>query len=80
MNPDSASKFIEFMLRPENMAMVSNFARYANASTAANEYLNQARKAARELQRPAEVGMRFLQTCGEEATALIDRVWTKVKG
>jgi spermidine/putrescine transport system substrate-binding protein len=79
-NPDNARAFIEFMLRPENMAAVSNFARYANASTAANEFLDDAMQAAPELDVPSEIEVRFLKTCDEAATALIDRVWTKVKG
>jgi spermidine/putrescine transport system substrate-binding protein len=79
-NPDNAKKFIEFMLRPENMAAVSNFARYSNASTAADAFLDPALAGAPELKVPDGIPVRFLETCGEEATRLIDRVWTSVKG
>jgi spermidine/putrescine transport system substrate-binding protein len=79
-NPENAKLFIEFMLRPENMAAVSNFARYANVSSAADEYLDDALKTATELKLPPEVPVRFMVTCDGDATALMDRVWTKVKG
>ncbi|MDV7103658.1 polyamine ABC transporter substrate-binding protein [Vibrio sp. TH_r3] len=40
-HPDNAMKFINYLLRPEVMANISNYVWYANANTASREFLDQ---------------------------------------
>ncbi|WP_037312883.1 extracellular solute-binding protein [Ruegeria halocynthiae] len=78
-HPENAEKFISYLMQPENIAMVSNHARFANAVPGADQYLDAELRDAPELAAPDGVDIKFLVTCGEDANRLIDRVWTKVK-
>ncbi|MDP9096188.1 MAG: extracellular solute-binding protein, partial [Pseudomonadota bacterium] len=78
-DPENAKKFIEFLLKPENSAMSSNFTHYASAVTGAAAFYDPAMRDAPELKVPENVKMAFTPACPEEATKLMDRVWTKLK-
>jgi spermidine/putrescine transport system substrate-binding protein len=78
-NPENAKKFVQFLLKPENIAMVSNFAGYANGIPASKNFLNKDMANAPELTLPKGINAKFLITCDGASTKLVDRVWTKVK-
>ncbi len=78
-DPDNAKLFIQFMMKPENSAMSSNFTHYASAVTGAAADYDAAMKDAPELKVPTDIKMAFTPSCPEEATKLMDRVWTKLK-
>ena len=78
-NYDNALRFIAFMLEPENAAMQSNFAGYANGIAESNLFMSAELKAAPEVNAPADVKAVFSQTCPEAAIRLADRVWTKLQ-
>ena len=78
-NRESALKFMEFMLQPENMAIQTNFSGYANAIKGSEAFMNDDLKDAPELQVPEGVKVHFQSTCPENAIRLLDKVWTKVK-
>ncbi len=78
-DPENAKKFIAFLLKPENSAMSSNFTHYASAVTGAEAHYDPAMRDAPELKVPADMKMAFTPACPEEATKLMDRVWTKLK-
>ena len=77
-NVDNAKKFMNFLMVPENMAMLSNFASYANAIPDSTQYLDEALKSSQALNVPSEVPVKFNEACGEKAQKLMDRVWTTV--
>lgn len=75
---DNALKFIDFMLKPENMAIQSNFAKYSNAVKGSREFMSPDLKDAPEINPPADVKTVFQPVCSEKAIKLRDRVWTKL--
>lgn len=78
-NPENARRFVEFMMKPENSAVSSNFTHYASAIVGASDHYDAAMKDAPELKVPADLKIVFTPTCPEAATKLMDRVWTKLK-
>ncbi len=78
-DPENAKKFVEFMLKPENSAMSSNFTHYASAISGADASYDPSMKDAPELKVPDGIKMTFTPACPEVATKLIDRVWTQIK-
>lgn len=78
-DPENARKFVEFLMKPENSAISSNFTHYASAIQGAEASYDSAMKDAPELKVPADLKMAFTPACPEAATKLMDRVWTKLK-
>ena len=77
-NYDNAKTFMNWLMAPENMAMVSNFARYANAIPSSNEFLDEALAGAPENNPPADVEVRVSETCGPKFVKALDKIWTKL--
>ena len=78
-NYDNALKFIAFMLKPENIAIQSNFSGYANGIIGSEAFFKEGLKGAPELTVPDGIPVRFQITCPEEAIRILDQIWTKVK-
>ena len=78
-DPDNAKLFVEFLLKPENSGMSSNFTHYDSAIKGADAFFDPAMKDAPELKVPETMKIAFTPACPEEATKLMDRVWTKLK-
>ncbi|HEX4953654.1 MAG TPA: spermidine/putrescine ABC transporter substrate-binding protein [Thermoanaerobaculia bacterium] len=79
-NPDAAHRFIEFLLRPEIGAQLSNFNRYPTPNEAAMPFIAEADRNDPAVYPPPEVmaKLEYLEDVGE-ATRLYDEVWTAVK-
>ena len=77
-NIDEAKAFMNFVMHPENMAILSNFAAYANAIPESSQYLSEDMKNATKIQVPDGIPVKFGQACNKESEALIDKVWTKL--
>ena len=77
-NIESAKKFMNFLLAPENMAMLSNYASYANAVPDSREFLSETLQNAQATTVPDGVPVVFGAACNETAQKLVDRVWTRV--
>ncbi len=78
-DPDNAKLFVQFMLKPENSAMSSNYTHYASAITGKEAFYDPAMRDAPELKVPEGTKIVFTPSCPEAATKLMDRVWTKLK-
>ncbi len=79
-NRDSAIKFMDFLLEPENIAAVSNFARYGLGVTGAESYLDPALATLPESNPPADAGAgAFIEVCDEATQAVYDQIWTNLK-
>jgi spermidine/putrescine transport system substrate-binding protein len=69
-NKDSAIKFMEFMMQPENAALQTNFARYANVISGSEAFLAEDLKTAPEIIVPKGVKAIFVPACSEKAIKL----------
>ena len=69
---------MNFLMHPENMAMLSNFAAYANAILESKNYLSDDMKNAKNIQVPGDVPVKFGKACNAKAQGLVDKVWTRV--
>ena len=79
-NVDEAYKFLDFIMIPENAAMLSGFARYANGIAGSDAFMPEDMKTAPEIIVPAEfvAAGRFLPTCPPSATELYTAIWTEL--
>ena len=77
-NVEEAKAFMNFVMHPENMAILSNFAAYANAIPESVNYLSDDMKNATNIQVPDGIPVKFGQACNKESQALVDKVWTKL--
>ena len=77
-NIEEAKAFMNFLMHPENMAMLSNFAAYANAIPESQKYLSDKMKNATNIQVPDGIPVKFGQACNANSQTLIDKVWTRL--
>lgn len=79
-NRANALKFMDFLLEPENIAAVSNFAQYSAGVKGVNELLTEDLKTSRESNPPADAPAgSFIQVCDESTQKLYEQIWTNVK-
>ncbi|SLN73205.1 Spermidine/putrescine-binding periplasmic protein precursor [Falsiruegeria litorea R37] len=79
-NRDSALKFMDFLLEPENIAAVTNYARYNAGVTGVGEFLDPELATQPEKNPHDKVGPGvFIEVCSEEVQAVYDQIWTNVK-
>ncbi|WP_375258158.1 extracellular solute-binding protein [Citreimonas sp.] len=79
-NVEEAKTFMNFVMDPENAAMLSNFARYANGIAGSEEYLDEVMASAPEINVPeqfADAGV-DAKTCPPEAMQIYRAIWTEV--
>jgi spermidine/putrescine transport system substrate-binding protein len=79
-NRDNALLFMDFLLEPENIAAVTNYARYNAGVTGVGDYLDPALSAQPESNPPAEAGAGvFIEVCDQETQEVYDQIWTNLK-
>jgi len=78
-NRASAIKFMDFLLEPENIAAVSNFAQYAAGVKGVKPLLTDALKTSPEQNPPASAPASFVKVCAPDVQALYDAIWTRLK-
>ena len=79
-NLENAKLFINFMMEPENAAMTSNFARYANGITGSEEFMDAEMLEAPEIVMPEGAPTQdFVTPCSQEVVDLYNKVWTRLK-
>lgn len=76
----TAEVFIDYLLRPEVGAKVTNFTWYGSPNTAADEFIDPEILEEPAIYPPPEVmeKLEFIRDVGE-ATTLYDRIWTEIK-
>jgi spermidine/putrescine transport system substrate-binding protein len=79
-NMENAKLFLNFIMIPENAALISDFAKYANGITGSEEFMSEDLKTAPEIVMPASApAPDFVKPCPQEVTDMYNRIWTKLK-
>jgi spermidine/putrescine transport system substrate-binding protein len=80
-NVEEAYKFLDFIMVPENAAMISAFARYANGIAGSEAFMPEDMKTAPEIVVPAEFADKgvFIPTCSPKAQEYITAIWTELQ-
>lgn len=76
-NVENAKTFMNWLMAPENMALLSNFANYANAIVGSDKYMTKDMASSPEVQVPS-VPVKFGKSCGPKYTKAVDKIWTKL--
>jgi putrescine transport system substrate-binding protein len=79
-NPAAAYSFLNFMLKPENIARASNYTRYANANAAATRLVDASVRGDPAAYPPPELAKRLFVTTTKDQALLreVNRQWTRV--
>lgn len=80
-NVDNAYTFLNFIAQPENAAMISAFARYANGIAGSEAFMPEDMKTAPEVVVPEEfkaAGI-FIPTCSAKSQEYMTAIWTELQ-
>lgn len=80
-NVEEAYKFLDFIMVPENAALISSFARYANGISGSDAFMPEDMKTAPEIIIPEEfkAAGKFLPTCSPTAQGYYTAIWTELQ-
>jgi spermidine/putrescine transport system substrate-binding protein len=80
-NVDNAYLFMDFIMQPENAAMLSSFARYANGISGSDAFMPEDMKTAPEIVTPAEFAAKgqFVTVCSGKALEYQTAIWTELQ-
>ncbi|MEI4262465.1 extracellular solute-binding protein [Roseovarius sp. D0-M9] len=79
-NMENAKLFMNFIMEPENAALISDFAKYANGISGSEEFMDDQLKNAPEIVMPAGAPTPdFVKPCPQEVTDMYNRIWTRLK-
>jgi spermidine/putrescine transport system substrate-binding protein len=79
-NIENAKLFMNFIMDPENAALISNFARYDNGIAGSEAFMDKEIIGAPEIIMPADAPEpEFVPACSQEVTELYNRIWTRLK-
>lgn len=80
-NVDEAKAFQNFIMDPENAALISEFARYANGIDGSEAFMPEDMKTAPEIVIPEDLKAmgKFTETCAPDVQQLYTRIWTDLQ-
>ena len=78
-NMENAKLFQNFIMDPENAALISAFARYNNGIMGSDKYLEASFADAPEIKAPAGSPVpEFVPPCSKEVTEVYNKIWTSL--
>jgi spermidine/putrescine transport system substrate-binding protein len=78
-NMENAKLFQNFIMDPENAALISDFAKYANGIMGSEEFLDPAFAEAPEIKIPdGAPAPEFVPPCPQEVVQMYDKIWTNL--
>ena len=78
-NKENAKLFMNFMMEPENAAMMSNFTRYPNPIKGSGKFMDKVLSTAPELNPPEGVTLPItLLLCDQETLDIYNKIWTNL--
>lgn len=80
-NVDNAKLFLNFIMEPENAALISAFARYANGIKGSEAFMPEDMKTAPEVNIPesAKAAGKFNLACKPEVQEIYTKIWTEIQ-
>lgn len=77
-NVDNAKLFLNFIMEPENAALISNYTRYGNAISGSEKFMEKDLANAPEMNIPAgsKTAAHFLVSCPADVQQIYTRIWT----
>ena len=78
-NVENAKLFQNFVMDPENAAMISAYARYANGIAGSEAFMPEDMRNAPELTLPEGHKGVFIQACPPEVNEMMTRIWTDLQ-
>ncbi len=78
-NRANALAFMDFLLEPENMGAVTNYARYTAGVDGVGPYLDEELKTMPEQNPPAGIDTVFVEVCDQATQEVYDTIWTNLK-
>jgi len=77
-NVENAKLFQNFIMDPENAALISDFAKYANAIDGSEKFLPEDFAQAPEIKAPSWYKPVFVPPCPQEVNELYTKIWTNL--
>ena len=78
-NRDNAIKFMDFLLEPENIAAITNFAQYSAGVKGVSEFLDPALAESPEANPPTGPEGVFVAVCDQQTQEVYDQLWTRLR-
>jgi spermidine/putrescine transport system substrate-binding protein len=78
-NVENAKLFQNFIMDPENAALISDYARYDNGIMGSHQFLPKEFGEAPEINPPAGVTSEFVPPCSPEVIEVYNKIWTNLK-